>query len=185
LKKTRHIIPYLFTIVILLYPGNGLCSYLIRLKNGAEILTNQYWEKDGQIRFNYHGGIVGFNRTAVLEIIDSALPVPVTEPRREEPKTPPVPEPVSVEKKEAPLPTGPEKEVFLEKKTRLTSEIKSAMETFKTAKHQKDKKNIRNSRKKILSLKTELSNLEKEVKKQHAGQVPDWWNTEKAPADTE
>ncbi len=79
-------IPYLVAITISLYPARGPCSYLIQLKNGAQILTNQYWEEDGQIRFYYHGGIVGFYRDSVHEVIDSELPI---EKELEEPKAPP------------------------------------------------------------------------------------------------
>ena len=183
-----RIIPYLFAIVISFHPARGLCSYLIHLKNGAQIVTNQYWEEEDQIKFYVYGGVVGIEKFFVEKISESARPFPM-ETRQSKEKAPvpkpETPQPETQNKKETPLPTDPEKEAFLEKKAHFTSEIKSAMEAFKTAKHQKDSQKIQNERKKILSLKTELSNLEKEVKKHHAGRVPDWWDMAEAPASTD
>lgn len=179
-----RIIPYLFAIVISFLPARGLCSYLIQLKNGAQILTNQYREEGDQIIFYKYGGVIGIEKCFVEKISESALPFPM-ETQQSKEKTP-VPKPKSPQpetqnKKETPLPTDLEKEAFLEKKTHLTSEINSAMEAFKTARHQKDRGKIQNERKRILSLKAELENLKKEVKKRHKGRVPDWWDTAEAP----
>ncbi len=49
---------------------------LIEFKNGATIVSSQYWREDGQIKFYHHGGLVGVSADLVKEVRDTELPVP-------------------------------------------------------------------------------------------------------------
>ncbi len=49
-------------------PSEGLASYLIKLKNGSQYVTSEYWEEGNQIKFNISGGQVGFSKESILKI---------------------------------------------------------------------------------------------------------------------
>ena len=48
----------------------SVCSaaYLIHLKDGREITTQEYWEEGGQIKIHRYGGVVGIAKEEVLSI---------------------------------------------------------------------------------------------------------------------
>ena len=53
-----------------------VCSatYLIHLKDGREISTQEYWEEDGQIKIKQYGGVVGINKEEVVSVEEIEQP---------------------------------------------------------------------------------------------------------------
>lgn len=43
-------------------------AYLIHLKDGREIITNQYWEEGSQIKLHRYGGIIGIPKDQIVRI---------------------------------------------------------------------------------------------------------------------
>jgi hypothetical protein len=43
-------------------------TYVIKLKNGNEYLTNRYWQEDSQVMFDAEGGIFGIEKSFVTSI---------------------------------------------------------------------------------------------------------------------
>ena len=169
-------IPYLVAITISLYPACGLCSYLIQLKNGAQILTNQYREEDGQIRFYYHGGIVGFYRDSVHEVIDSELPI---EEKLEEPKAPPIPEPAE-KKKTPPAKTDKASESeavkkHKEEKKTLKKRYQKAKKRLYRAEKRRDPAAKEKAQRQMKRVIKKMSELTDKVKSENNGKIPNWW----------
>lgn len=55
--------------------GDSAASYVIKLKNGNEILTNRYWPQGRQILFETSGGIFGIEKEFIGDIQKSTRPV--------------------------------------------------------------------------------------------------------------
>ena len=67
----------IYTILIamlLSIPSVCFSSFLIELDNGNEYVTDQYWESDSNIQFNYHGGIVSLSRNTIAAMSTSDKP---------------------------------------------------------------------------------------------------------------
>ena len=86
----------LFIVFSFILPGASDASYLIRLKNGGELITPFYWVEGEWIKFYYVGGIVGVGKDFVSRI----------EKSDRETVSPIEPEPVPVKTEE----TGPKRE---------------------------------------------------------------------------
>ncbi|MBF0099653.1 MAG: hypothetical protein HQK77_01970 [Desulfobacterales bacterium] len=56
----------IFFISIL--PEISLANYLIKLHSGKQYITNNYWEENNQIKFNYLGGTMGVVKSSIKEI---------------------------------------------------------------------------------------------------------------------
>ncbi len=175
----KNYITVIITIVFLICPSICFSSYLIELKNGSKFITYQYWEDGNRINFYCYGGVVGIEKHLVRGIRESDLPYIVEKPRpaiKEKVKAEAEYKPKPKQEKEIPLQPHPEKEVFLKEKMHIATEIESVSAAFREAKAKNDRKQMQVERKRLLSLKTELSKLREKVMADHAGQVPAWWD---------
>ncbi|HUV49432.1 MAG TPA: hypothetical protein VMW78_00175 [Anaerolineae bacterium] len=166
-------------IAFFIYPSVGLSSYLVELKNGSTFITNHYWEKKGQIKLYFRGGIVGIEKSLVREIRKSDLPYIKEESRpvkEEEVKAESEYKPESGQEKETGLLSHPEKEAFLKEKMRIATEIETVSAAFMEAKRKKDGKQTDEQWEKLLLLQKELSALSDKVKPAYGGKVPSWWD---------
>jgi hypothetical protein len=55
----------------LAYSTAGDASYIIKLKNGNEIVTSRYWQEGQQVMFDTYGGVFGVDRAYVIKIEES------------------------------------------------------------------------------------------------------------------
>ena len=175
----KKFILIIITIAFFIYPSVCLSSYLIKLKNGSTFITNHYWKEGRQIKFYYRGGVVGIGKNLVREIRESDLPYIKEESqpaRKKGAKAEDRHKPELKQEKESQLPPHPEKEVFLEEKMRITTEIEAVSAAFREAKTKNDRKQMQAERKRLLSLQTELSKLRENVRAEHGGQAPAWWD---------
>jgi hypothetical protein len=58
-----------------IWPGSGEPAYLIKLKNGNEIVTGRYWQQGQQVMFDTYGGVFGVERAYISKIEESNKPV--------------------------------------------------------------------------------------------------------------
>lgn len=54
---------------------SGEATYVIKLKNGNEILTSRYWQEGQQVMFDTYGGVFGVDRAYINKIEESNKPV--------------------------------------------------------------------------------------------------------------
>jgi hypothetical protein len=60
----------LLGIGVLLYPLICFSSYIIHLKDGREVITDQYWEEADQIKVKQYGGVIGIQKNLINDIED-------------------------------------------------------------------------------------------------------------------
>jgi hypothetical protein len=77
-------------VALLLTGGVGHATYVIKLKNGNEYITDRYWQKGAQVLFDTYGGVFGVEKRFVVKIektdkpvrvIAAGLPEPELKPR--------------------------------------------------------------------------------------------------------
>lgn len=54
--------------IFLFLPITGFAGYIIHLKDGGKIVTDQYFEEGDQIKLKRYGGVIGIPKDRVLEI---------------------------------------------------------------------------------------------------------------------
>ena len=88
-------------------------AYVIRLKNGHELVTSRYWLEGHQILFDTYGGVFGVYKAYVAKIEASDKPLTPLATIIEEPevKRPSTPSKAQQESKPAPVSTPQESEV--------------------------------------------------------------------------
>jgi hypothetical protein len=160
------------TIAFLIYPSACLSSYLVKLKNGSEFITNNYWEEDGQIKFYSHGGIAGIDKNMIHEISESDLPYIIEQPQPAKKTKPETKSELNPKKPEEP-PVSPAEEVFIKEKIIITTQMETVSTAFKKAKAEKNRREMDEQWEKLLSLQKELSALSDKVKTSYGDKIPE------------
>ena len=171
------------TFFIFLSPSTVSASYLIQLKSGKSFVTNQYWEENGQLKFNISGGIIGVDKTTVDKITGSELPYIQTAPEAPTPAVQPESD-LSDQAETMPLPQADstpkglspeEKEAVLSEKNALFEKFKAAEQDFNKAKERGSRADIERERKNLLNIRKQLDQLRKNAADRSGGKIPDWW----------
>ncbi|HEU4344879.1 MAG TPA: hypothetical protein VFU31_25290 [Candidatus Binatia bacterium] len=116
----------LVLVVALVCHTAGEASYVIKLKNGREIVTGRYWPEGQQVMFDTYGGVFGVDRALVSKIEHSDRPLKEPAPLKpRQPKTPSVPVADQKEKGQSPVATA---------KTRAARETDPIFKDFETLK---------------------------------------------------
>ena len=71
----------------------AMAAYVIKLKNGSELVTSRYWQEGGQILFDTYGGVFGVDKAFVAKIEASDKPLTplatiIEEPQVKRPSAP-------------------------------------------------------------------------------------------------
>ena len=172
----------LLGIGVLLYPLICFPSYIIHLKDGREVATDQYWEEAGQIKFKQYGGVIGIQKDLVrgIDEIEDVEELPdgkEIEKRKEAEKQVGA---EGVEKAKAATRTKEQenalkKEVFLEDKRQITIQREVARKAYREAKAKNEKVLAKQHYQELISLRNEIKKLEEKVKAAFGGELPDWW----------
>ena len=181
MKKLTRII---LLIAFLAYPSICIPSHVIKLTNGNQLITYEYWEDGSHIRFYSNGGVVGVQKGLVREIKETNLLYVIEEPKPPKKWNGQVEikdKSASEHEEKTPLPDS-EDNALLEEKRLVMMRISAVSAAFREAKAKNNAKQMEEERKKLLASQTELSNLFKEVRGIHGGQVPAWWD-EPLPGD--
>lgn len=181
MKKLTRII---LLITFLAYPSICIPFHVIKLTNGNQLIIDEYWEDGSQIKFYSRAGVVGVKKGLVREIKKTNLPYVIEEPKPPQKWNNQVEtndKSASEHEKKRPLPDLGDK-AFLEEKRLVMMSITAVSAAFREAKARNDRKQMQEERKRLLASQTELSNLFKEVRGIHGGQVPSWWD-KPLPAD--
>jgi hypothetical protein len=65
---------FLLFLIPLSCPAILHASYVIKLKNGKEFITDRYWHEGRQVMFDSYGGIFGVDKSFVISINTSNKP---------------------------------------------------------------------------------------------------------------
>ena len=175
----KKVIIIIVTIAFFIYPSVCLSSYLIELKNGSTFITNHYWEKKGQIKFYYRGGVVGIPKNFVKAIRKSDIAYkeeidskqdsvdPKSKINEKSGITP-------IEKKEK---YGTvDLEYYKEKKIALTAELDESLERLREATRNKDQEAKNKAWDEMTKISGRIYDLTDELKEKNNGKLPQgWW----------
>ena len=174
----KKFILIIVTIVFFICPSICLSSYLIELKNGSTFITNHYWKQKGQIKFYYRGGVVGINKSLVLEIRESDLPY-----KKEvvEQKASQAPEIVSKEAGEkAGEEIKEEKEkidvtFYKNKKSAFMERYSKAKKKLQQATKDRNRALQRVANNELKEISKQRAAIANEIKEKNNGILPKWW----------
>lgn len=184
--------------------SSSICfaSYVIHLKDGRKVATDQYWEEGEQIKFKKCGGIMGIQKDQVKEI-EEKEDLPEEKTVVVKPETPSggenvgdvkkaeatdaaekaksteqareqqKPEAVSEEEKKEEKKTDIAR--YKKEKTVLMEKYRKARQGFREARKAKDKLGIIAAKQQIKDAEKEMAALVRKVKKEAGGLIPPWW----------
>ena len=66
--SVKHCLCMLLYLSTLTYPLTSSAYYVIRLKNGRQVITPTYWKRDHTLLFNIYGGTAGVGENLVSNI---------------------------------------------------------------------------------------------------------------------
>jgi hypothetical protein len=165
----KKFILIIVTITFFIYPSVCLSSYLIELKNGSTFITNHYWEKKGQIKFYYRGGIVGIAKNFVKAIRKSDIEETVIQNAAQKPQ----PLRQKAEKTDNDL---IDIEYYKKEKQRLEQELDEAKQRYLSSLEKGDKETKHAASRDALKINIQIDQLKKELKEKNKGVLPEWWN---------
>ena len=126
----KTLLTAIVSATFLFFPITGFAGYIIHLKDGGEIVTDQYYEEEDRIKFKRYGGIIGIEKKSVLKIERTEAPVDLPEKKE-----------TTAETEAAPAPDGAkdatkgessnEKGASAEETPKATQESKSRKESEK------------------------------------------------------
>ena len=168
-------------------PGTSDASYLIRLKNGGELITSLYWLEGNQMFFFYGSGIAGIERIVVDRVERSekkpADYMDTTSENKGDKELPPLSSAAekSPGSEKQPLAKIPEEKVnivdYKNKKDRLTVGLENLLEKRREARQRKDKEAEEKLTKELRQTSTEIYGITDEVTAKNKGKLPEgWWN---------
>jgi seryl-tRNA synthetase len=143
-----------------------------------------YWKQKGQIKFYYRGGIVGIRKDLVREIRESDLPYKEEVVEKKAPQTP------EITSKEAEKKAGEETKTkskdidvayYKREKRALMEKHREAREKLKQATKVRNKAAIREAKKEIKAIKSQLTELAIKLKEENNGMLPAWWHSQLKP----
>jgi len=175
---------FVLIIPALMMNEECLAEYCIELNTGINFITDQYWEEDGQIKFNHYGGIMGVSKEMISAITDSDVPVPEEIIRTDPPVIENLAESMETEKSMADnIDTDKqdpdfEKKVqeFKETRWRIQDDRITQAEYFNTAKEQNDQAAKDEAWNRLFELNKEQKQLRQNVMDLYKGSLPEWWD---------
>jgi hypothetical protein len=172
MKKNVLAILLLSILIIFLSLSTSEAGFLIELKNGRTIYTENYEMDGNQIILYLDTGTMKFAKDEVKSITKSKRPIEEIE-KKEEKISPPKPD-ENVKGKE---PVSGKEDIDQYKKTKKETQkrLDEAKEAYFNAPNKEEKEK---ARKIMVSISRELFELQDEVAKKNKGIIPKWWQEE-------
>lgn len=199
----REIRTLLMLFCMVCVSGSAYGGFLIELHGGAEIVVNDYWEEEGEIRYSRYGGIVGLPAGAVKDIRPTDRPVDQREHSSRThglwPSAPEISEELSIsfeaEEQQPPAPGGksetpavavvgvpPDTEEFGQRADRLRYELsvnyrdaEREIKYIEDAGRINDEDAEKTATARLKLLVEEQNRLNSEIELLHGGFLPPWW----------
>lgn len=159
-------------------------GFLIELKGGAEIVVDNYWEVEGEVRYSRYGGFVGLPTGEVKDIRPTDRPVdPEARSSRASVIVPSAAPPVSgkavIESKAAEEAAADEEfdlEAYIAKMDRLKAALNRTLKPIRVATENKDQDGLDKAREENRAISAEMYRLTDELKEKNRGELPPgWW----------
>ena len=191
MKHTAFLI-WLIAACAIALPSESLASYLIKLKNGSQYVTSEYWEEGNQIKFKISGGEIGFSKDSILRITETDLPVEAEIITPETPSTSAektsgsaTPSEPGTEAKGAPEVAAPSEsapseidhEVYMARKRAILQRIQINEERFNQALENKNREAEQAAVEELNKTTEAMNELIRQIREENNGDLPDWWNT--------
>lgn len=157
-----------FGIVFFVSSAPSYAGFLIQLKNGRTIYTEDYRIEGDQILLFLESGVVNISKGEVQSILQDTREI-------EEGKKAP---PEKLEEKitqEGRVSGKADIEYYKKKKREIQGRLDEAKKIYFDAANKSEKDE---ARKIMLSISNELFNLQDEVRKNNNGIIPNWWKEE-------
>ncbi len=183
-RRMRKWIWMMVFLPVLAVPKLCPAAYLIELKTGTSFITEEYWEEDGQVKFNHYGGIMGVSKEMILSITDSDAPVPEEIIRTDSPVIENLAESVETEKSLDENIDNKKQDPDFEKKVQECKETQWRIQDdritqtgyFNTAKEQNNQAAKDEAWKLLIELNKEHIQLKQKVQNLYQGTLPEWWD---------
>lgn len=185
-------------ILTFLLSSSAFADYVIKLKNGRTVETASYWEEEGQVKFQWQGGVASFPKKNIASIVkvkekfsgsegkEKAAPVPaapekaaVAEKAENKAETK---EPPRQEKEPAPETAGSQEitpkeiENYKKQKAYYAEQYEEAFQRYMEATSRKDVEGKKKAWEEFNRHGGKVISLEAELRKRNNGAVPQWWN---------
>ena len=153
-----------FGIVFFVSSALSYAGFLIQLKNGRTIYTENYRIEGDQILLFLESGVVNISKAEVQSILQDTREI-------EEKKGPPEKLEEKIIQKDR-VSGKADIEYYKKKKREIQGRLDEAKKIYFDAANKNEKDE---ARKIMLSISNELFNLQDEVKKNNNGIIPHWW----------
>ncbi len=172
---------YMAVVALLACPSVCVPSYLVQLKNGNQLIVDQYWEEGGIVRFYSYGGAVGIPKDLVEKV--GLFDVSMAENVDEQAfiLSPKPPDGIRLGIKTATPPKKREEnerlssEFYERERRRLTREVDKAVEAFRIASSNHDGNAKRAAMADMTRASEQLLHLTDAWRQQNRGTLPNWW----------
>jgi len=161
----------LFTCIFL-HHSSGIATYIIYLKNGREIVTENYWNEGHEVKLRFRDGIMGIPRNEILSITEKDIKIyygPIYPDSKE-----PVSEQSKVDERwirAIEKIDQDRKSYYLEKRKILKGKQAEAWNDYLNMENRSGEER-RQARKKAMEIDRRLKELEQELKHKNTG-TPD------------
>lgn len=171
-------------LLLLFIPDLSAASYLIRLKNGRQVATSEYWFEGTRIFFYTTGGIAGMDRSEIVGVesdeVENRLNTAIVNKKKEENVLPPASAPTEkLQEKIQPINISKDKidlKQYTGEKDRMMVELDGLMEELRAATSRKDNDAKEKIREEIRAKSGKIYQLTDEVTKKNQGKLPEgWW----------
>ncbi len=181
-------------LLTLAFNPPAMADYLIKLKNGRTVETPRWWEEQGEIKFQWAGGVASLSKKDLLAITEvknkfSEAPDGEKQPAPENPGTPPG-TPLSTMNivgnvfpgerlfSEEVLQRGG-MEHYRKQKAYYIERFEQAYQRYLEASSRRDEEGKKKAWEEFNRFGGQVITLETELRKKNNGTLPSWWKEEK------
>ena len=164
--------------------GPAFADYVIKLKNGRTVETAEYWEENGEVKFQWEEGLASLPKKNVVSIdwMEEKFLSRASRPNPQAAEPKPIPEETpkaAVKKGEPPVPheASPEinTEQYKKKKAQYVAQYEQAYQRYLDATSRRDAEAKKKAWEEFNNYGGEVVKMETELRKRNNGQVPSWW----------
>jgi hypothetical protein len=161
----------LLCLSALMYPLTSSAYYVIRLKNGRQVITPTYWKHDHTLLFDIYGGIAGVEEGLVSKIseIDASNGIEIS--AEEQVKDVEVSK-TDVQQNDA---LSLNIEEYRKKRDVVKQQIDSTVEKYREASSKHDNDEKEKIRQEITALSKKYFDITDTVKQKNRGRLPEGW----------
>jgi hypothetical protein len=159
-------------------------DYVIKLKNGRTVETAEYWEENGEVKFQWEEGVASLPKKNVVRIdwVEEKFPSRASRPNPQaaEPKQAAEEAPSTAVKKGEPTAAQEASqeintEQYKKKKAQYVAQYEQAYQRYLDATSRRDAEAKKKAWEEFNNYGGEVVKMETELRKRNNGEVPSWW----------